>query len=1268
MDPLSAIASAVELTAAAKAGLGAIERLRPGYSRFWKEFEKRLKPQYRDIPWEAIRVKSQFDSDFISLACRLIDGDPSSFSATEAYFSFIEPPPGSRLSVAQARDTVVNAAKYAASETAPDFRASERRTVGLLSGEIKQMEARVLGEISGPSGTSLKGAIDALREKLPQLEQSDVNTTDSPSRRTAGGDTRSRSRVPLHRRRNVDLTSARLLEELSFDDPHGAAVLTDAKTNDGDAGLIEKAQDIARLGALSIDACAAAAQIAARDGELVKASELFESGSNVSGLPESDRLLQLANAAKMAFAASDIERAEALVSRGRAIDNDHPSLLLVEATRIEDPDLALAATDRIETEEPSELSQVHAIRSRAFELKDENELAWQEIAKARSIDPTTPLTNHQFALLVIRDASAKYQAFERYDESVLDDAIAGLEVLQRDAQRKKLWSDFGHITALVSEARIISANGFGAAVDLESVPMVEAMDRNARAALAETALSIGSNELALRFLDPADNRDETRLLRADATLIGSKTENWPAAVSTLSGLLDSEQIHLAKRAAFALLRAAAEHPDLEWNEFAEQILAEDRASLVRLLKAERFNASGNAAAAERTLLSGDSSAHELRLLRDLATKQADWPKALDRSRQLITTVHSERDELAHAEIMIRNEAHDDADRLLERIAQSEDNDWQVRDIAFGRRLTLLSELNDLGNADLLVDEWRRSVPQSENAIWNSLIVQLKMGDVQDATDLVKLLNPQPRNVEQAEILAQVAFQGEDAVASTEQIAKLSDQFDRPEHLEAMVVAAALGIPDDAIDVYPELVQDLQDRISAFPDRFPNSRLLKRVDAPSTPEELEQLLRELSSVTPEAAREVDSGIRLGRMPLNAAIQISRFGEVARMWANVKHLPLDFGDESSQLSETADATDAIGGGVVWDTASIFVVGGLDETERIRAALPGSAVAVQTVEDASRAAASLSGPRPVGSAGIDPLSGTPFLNEFSDQELDFEQRAVKGVLATSKSLLIEAPDSSDESDDFASALSSATIALGWKPFLSSILLAQQSNRPLFSDDRAIRRAARDKGIRTFGSLALLRAMASRDLLSEQDRAAIRRRLASHGVIGVSYSAEELIELGDAQDWRLTRSLLGAVQDPAPWRANAGQRFRDFARLLDAVDRFEPDLLAVWVHRTISAAVLALPEISRRQAVETLLLMSWTIGDSNSPMSSACFTRLVAIVEAAYWSRDTAGFSPTKSALRRLVELTTNEFPAESGALLAHFASQLPPTVAADVWLRGV
>ena len=508
-------------------------------------------------------------------------------------------------------------------------------------------------------------------------------------------------------------------------------------------------------------------------------------------------------------------------------------------------------------------------------------------------------------------------------------------------------------------------------------------------------------------------------------------------------------------------------------------------------------------------------------------------------------------------------------------------------------------------------------------------------------------------VNQAELLAAVLEDAGDAELAARRTAELSDRFDRPERLEAQFLMAALRVRPEAR--LEDLHEEIEQRLASFPERFPDSKLIRAVpiDA-SSPEGIDEFFREHIEPGAEHVHEIAEQLRRGEAPISslAAVVGKPVSVVTLQLGNA--LPLAFGDDTLSGLEQESAAQAVGRAVIWDPAAITVVASLQPavSELLRTAFPASLTAQATIDDVNRARDTPSLERDEYSVlGYDAASGRRFMLERPGDEIAREREAITRAVAIAQTLQVKPdvdPGKPTEVDGFFEAEERNPAFATWP---ASIALAQREGKPLYSDDRFIRVNARRFGIPAFGTLATLEVLTRRGFISEEQRLAARAQLRNQGAMGIGTSIDELFTEARANNWLLTRGVAFPLLDPTFWAPTPVEAFRTWAAFLRTVHEEAPDRFEAWVRRFLDAASRNLPGRSFGFLAQSLLLIAW------QPFNPQARSFAQALITALRRARNVFGWypDPVTEAARRLAEMSPGEAPELEGVLASAFLRDL-------------
>lgn len=1240
------VASIAKLAVLAKEGIKAVGDRQPEYRLFWRRFERQLKPDVRDIPWQRIEDRFWLDPEFIGLACRLIRGEREALNRLEGLFEGeLEPPEGSRYDKETLVSTVLGATRDSALQANKDFKGVTRQSIGLIEGRVGEAESAITAEVR--AGTSqLAGGhqqlfeqVGALHELVEELGHGLRVEGDQVERsRTTGTASQLSETRPLPSlsdRADSLRTPEELVEALADEDALGAQALSSLLAAGGPSAVVAmvRTRGPTEQGD-SLPYLVTAARIAAWAGAFAEAEEVYAWASQLPGLDDGVRARQLVRAAVTAQVHAGEPQFRAHLEEARRLAPEHPGVAIAEARASAEPQGVLDRLADTQPENDADAALLHITRAQASLALGDVDQAGRELAEARSADADNIAVREFESILPLVLAQRRVSGGESPDHDQLRRAADGLQSLRTRLNEQARWDESAQIAARAAEAYALAEEQDAAVDALESVRRVDRLSEEAKADLARSALLTRRPDLVLAFLSASDERAQSRLLRADAQTLSGDAEARSEAVATLRALLEDDDAEIQRQAAFALLAAASTGRDVAWNDRAGDLLKEFNPLTEALLRAEHVRLHSDPEAAERELLPHADHPQALRLLRDYAAQRGDWEKAKDRSRTLLRRRPTARDRLRNAHILHRAGDLGRAREEFFAVARDDDVDEQLREAAFEAITEIVSDGRDYRAVREVAAEWHDCLPRSLNAVWNLAFSLARTSAHREAYELLQETQPQPQVLQQAQLLAEILFRAAPKTEAVQQIAELSSLFGQEERLEALLSLTFVELEEGERAALPDGIgSEIQQRFDTFPDRFPESTLLRRIQAPESAEEFEALMREMHGESAEWQGRVQEDIAAGQAPVNALAVVSPVSQVGLAWSKMTALPLGFSVTALDQAERVVAGGAIGGAAVWDPSTIFVAFALGEgVERlVRAALPGSVIVQETLEDADLAASGPGAARsPTATAGYDPESDRAFFREIPAHEAEASQREIQAMLRIARALEAE-PARGEGLDEKLAALLDEDdgVDRAWKPFIGTVLLAHRIKRPVFSDDRWIRQFAREHGVEAFGTIALLDALTDQGVISAEQRTASRLRLAERGGWGLDLTSGEMIEAAQMSQWALTAGLAGALRDRGAWGGRPGERFREMSAFLQAVFDQAPQTFRRWVLRTVDAAQQAMPHMHPSWSAQSLLVMAWGLEQDEARSSDAYFLALVEEVKRLPLRMTTLGHDAVLGAL---------------------------------------
>ena len=1243
-----------------------LAKLRGDFGLFWKHFERSLSNQPHDVPWEQLE-RYRLDAEFIGRVTLVVTRwDRTARSELEAMLrKDLDPIIGGRFKTEEELAAhILDAVLESAYHTAVELEKEPRQILGAIDSSHEALAEHITREVRSAStehhAERIEDIAAIVRREIERSEADKAAKAETHAREASAGQSPATQPIQsLAQRGDPDKSPEDLVAELASEDSKGAEHLRGLLEQGGAMAVVVFVRGREGPGdGDSLSFLVTAARIAVQVGAFAEAGEAYLWASRLEGLDDHARARQLVRAASMAQLHSGEERFRQLLEEARRLASDHPGLAIAEARSSRDGQWMLDRLADVTPENDHERALLHVTRAQArLALGDEN-LAAEELDEARSADPTSISVREFASILPVVVAQRRTARGEQVDRGVLARAAQGFESLRPGLERQARWDESAQLAARAAEAFALAEDFAKAAGVLGSVKRAEQLGFEARTDLARTALITRRPELVYDFIDESDTQPEARLLRADAQVLGEDPEVRRQAVETLIELLAEEDEEVRRTAAFALLAAAAIEEDVDWNEEAAATLAAVHPVNVAVFRAEHLRLRGEPEEAENVLLPHAAEKQALRLLRDYAAQSGEWDKAQDRSRSLMRDRPSARDRLTNAEIMRRAEGNDSAKAEFLAVARDASVHDDLRNRAFGVVMEMVGENRNYTAIRELAGEWHHEIPSSLDATWNLAFALARLAEHREAYSLAADNALEAQTLQQARLLAEILYRGAPKDEAVRRLEELSTQFGREEEMEALLIMTFLDAEQDGIQLDDGLTGEVGERFRSFPDRFPNSKVLWRVEAPETGDEWHELLASMHADSALAQQEVREQITNGEAPVNALAVVSPVNEVGSAWARRDTLPMGFAISILDAHERAIAVEAIGGAAIWDPSSLFTTGGFGKAleDKIKAALPGSSIVNETLEDADSAVTGPSSPgRSATELGYDPDAGRPFVEHIAAEEVERQSLRAQGMLRLAKELDLQPAAGDGVDEELVSLLNDQEGPRAWKPFLGTVMLAQRTERPVFSDDRWIRQFAHEHGIKAFGTLALLDALRDKGIISAEERTRARLRLAASQAWGVCLTTSEMVEAARSVDWDISRALEGAFRDRAVWRSRPGDRIQEIVAFLQVAYDEAPATVGKWLERMIEVGTEIAPHLEPSWWSHSVLVMAWGVDQSTPAMPDEAFHALVEHVKTLPLHLRTLGFDPVLGPMTEILKYFETESAAVRSAVLKRLLGRL-------------
>jgi tetratricopeptide (TPR) repeat protein len=994
----------------------------------------------------------------------------------------------------------------------------------------------------------LRGVLDELKADMARDFQSDAATVTARALRIA------RDVMGL------GASTAAIVAKLIADDPDGAIPMQEALSAGGSAHVADAIRDDAPwLAQGSAPMWEAAGRLAQATGQLAEAQRAYEHAAAHAGVK--DRARQLVRASYVAAERNEADASAKLLEAAREHDPQNPAVLLRDARDADDPSVTLAQLEAVEPVDDDQAVLAECIRAEALITVGNFDLAREAIDRARATGSDSP-ADELDAIATLTEAHDGISASREPNTEKLSLAAETFLRLYHESSENGRWDVAGVYLGRAAVCLALAGNTPESRRRLD-----EAMGdgrlhtgSEARRVLVSAALLVRRFDVVLRLVP--ENDDETdRLERAAAQVLGGDPDMITAAATELRDLMGSAGPG-ADRAAYLLLCAATNNIEIPWDTDAEQMVAEREPLAAAMLHAFRLDAENDLEGAEAVVLPHSDQPDALRQLIHLALRRDAYMKAVRLSETLVQRTGAPTDRLLLASALDRSGQRSTAIDKLLALGRDEHASFDDRRIAWRRACLLQQEGEDFVELEATAREWAGKDPDPEPRWTVLLAIAMQMRHADALSEWRKFGEPAADALGRAQLLAEIFALAGEPPETLAMLASLSDQYDRPEDLEISLMLTTIRCGD--IELEEDLEARIRESFKTFPERFPESRAMRAIslDLDDPVKSLIDALGEQLEHRSERTQALLAEIRVGRSPaaMLAAAAGRSTGETLFL---LEGLPVTYPNDQFERLDKADAAAALATGAIWDGSSIFVVAALrnDLEKPIRAALPASAVARATQQETAQDLAMANSEQ----RGEIAFTGSTLqLSEWSEFAQASNRHRIVEMhrLATN---LPARPIPSDGEPDELITIAASEAPAPIRSWAATFAVARASGLPVYSDDRAVRRGAREIGLRAFGTMALVDVLQDKGMVSSEIRDRVRRRLLSHGALGARYTVEELVQLARQSNWQPNSALRAVLGDASVWFALASSWLDRVLGFLEAVFREAPSQMDSWVHRMI-------------------------------------------------------------------------------------------------------
>lgn len=295
-------------------------------------------------------------------------------------------------------------------------------------------------------------------------------------------------------------------------------------------------------------------------------------------------------------------------------------------------------------------------------------------------------------------------------------------------------------------------------------------------------------------------------------------------------------------------------------------------------------------------------------------------------------------------------------------------------------------------------------------------------------------------------------------------------------------------------------------------------------------------------------------------------------------------------------------------------------------------------ESKRDAADAASSMQAPSS-GTLGWDVNLGRPVLQDSDPKQQGQLETHVRWINEAASSLSLRSYPSGSEIAQNAERLGA---------WMTSVEAAKAAGLPLWADDVGLRTLARNEGIISFGTTALLQALESRGRLSWSDQASSLETLRNQFCVDLPLDGSWLIAASERDNWQPGPALLIFAR-PSTW-SDLPRGFEIWREIVANAGNSDPANVPPWVH----AASTGLIDAVNAQTAMALVANVVVVAAGAAKGDPAAFAASLSAAKAA---ADAEGIpAPTELVLRKIFELFSNGAkPADAAVAVARIGDQL-------------
>lgn len=967
------------------------------------------------------------------------------------------------------------------------------------------------------------------------------------------------------------------------------------------------------------------AELAQAYGLRGEAAQLYERVADM-GL---DRARYYAKAAFEYVACGRSERRADLIEKARAADID-PYIEVVEAGLDDDCGKVLGAVTRNEAASDPFVASVYALALRQQGNPDASIAFLSEAIEELPQYPGIAIRLSQ--LLLDRSQMSGTTSRARDLHSALK-----LAVHARDLRRN--WRGDSREAVLVACQAALVASDYGRVVRLgapepdgEAWPE-EAAEPETQFIVAQAAIATGDNDLARQLAASASGFRQA-LITAD--LLATSRASQP-------------EIDEQYKKAWQLAKAEQEKVDLWISASAagvDPMPGEDELNrraddLPLFTRASQHVARGHGAAAIELLRPNRQSETVRNLLVNAYLKQGDFDNAVAELGDMADRFDNAEHHLRAVEILVQAQRLTDAAELADYTLRKLSPEHNGRKLLHEVGVVAANNRCDWRDMEARVRAWINESGPYHHLRWLLAQSLYNQADSEAAWRITQADGElEPTNPLEAQLWIALHAEHEPSPAMLSGALALCERYPDDPDVRALGVNAFLLVATEEGDVSSEELSRWHALIEERArNPSPNDTFLP-INVPDDAEGLYETLRPLLEPQARQAEEFRSKVRKGWPYGLLAVAAGRPYTTALTQRAAGFLPIASTDSRILDAEGDAAFAALDGPVIADLSVLVTAWYIHELwPQLLGLFTRVEVTSDSKRDAAVAAASMQ-PRPSGTLAWDIDAGRPVMQEMNADQLNRLEEHLTWINETISYLSVRSEPATPELPP------DTTGQLG--AWMTTFQAAKVGGVPLWADDVGLRTLARNEGIRSFGTDALLRALKSMGRLSDSRLTTLMETLRDQYCVDFSLDPKWLAASAERDSWRPGPALLTFTR-PSTW-GDLPRGLGLWQEIIDKAGNHDPAKVPPWVYAASTGIVGAVDVPTSVQLVAGILVAAAGAVKGDPTAFASCVSAAKTVSDAE------AIPDPTEAAFRMAFEhLMQRTGPAEAATAVTKLGAHL-------------